>query len=162
MSFLQAKKQQDAAGFAFWLIYKVQVLSALFLGDYGYGALPNLLLQEVTANSDPTIAELVKAHTVDSHPDLLIIQLSRFKDDGSKSDTVFCLSNILPLRDVNNVQAEYPLRAVTSHIGQSANSGHYIAFVPDNRVWLQMNDSRTPEIINSWDQIQVCGLYEHP
>ncbi len=80
-----------------------------------------------------------KRMTARACPEILFVQVKRFRGDGSKIATHTAFSEELLLGD-----SKYELVAVAEHVGQSLASGHYVArcHVADG-VWVEFDDSRT-------------------
>ena len=76
-------------------------------------------------------------------PKFLIIHLKRFGLHlGSKIQTTVIPNNKLTLPNDDN----FELIGVTSHIGSTANSGHYVSFVQTGQEWTLCNDNRLCEV----------------
>ena len=76
-------------------------------------------------------------------PKFLIIHLKQFGlHFGSKTQTTVTPNNKLSLPNEDN----FELIAVTSHIGSTSNSGHYVSYVRTGQVWTLCNDNRLCEV----------------
>jgi hypothetical protein len=96
------------------------------------------------------------------YPDVLIIQLTRFRFVGDqlvklRARVDFGLTlqlgeNVSGLQDAQPV--DYHLTAITSHIGEWATSGHYVAYVTQNGKWYYCDDT-TVHHVEARDVLQA-------
>ncbi|CAK9021553.1 unnamed protein product [Durusdinium trenchii] len=103
--------------------------------------------------------DATKRFSIHSSPPLLSFQLKRFDfSHGSRGklqkNVKFPLSlNIAPYTSHRDREAKYNLYGLVVHCGQSAKSGHYVAFAKHNGNWFQFND----EAIRQVKEQQVLG-----
>ena len=80
-----------------------------------------------------------------STPDLLLIQLLRFRDyQHCKIETEITPENILTLPNKD----KYKLVSIGNHLGTFINNGHYQAVVKHGTTWFKADDSHVTE--TSW------------
>ena len=77
---------------------------------------------------------------------ILIIQLNRFSSAGIVTKKLNDLVEV-PLKFVLNNQ-QYELFAFVLHISQSANEGHYIAYINHDGIWSEFNDEQVTASID--------------
>lgn len=104
-------------------------LQKLFDGTYCYG--------EETDNNSSKDIPLEFSQTVltgTQAPDLLPIQIARYKDNLEKDQRQVEIPLMLkvPFRDGSHQKDElYVLRSITVHSGETIRSGHYFTYTPD-------------------------------
>ena len=127
-------------------------------------------LDEANSYRCPTCAKLVRARkqvTVRLTPASLIIHLKRFGQGarrGSKLshhvafDETLDLSHVLsPSAIAEGMPTLYTLTGVLVHIGSSAHSGHYIAYVRTPSQWYCTSDKNVTCV--SWDIVAAQPAY---
>ena len=69
------------------------------------------------------------------HPNILAIHINRIDNSGQK-----CGEKIRNSRRISVSNVEYQLKCVISHLGESFNTGHYIAHRLSNEKWVEYDD----------------------
>lgn len=97
-------------------------------------------------------APILKQFTISQLPDVLVIQLKRFSNNGLFGDKVqkmvaypqvLDMEPFLSSPQQEKVEMKYELYAVLVHAGFSLNSGHYYCFVRSSYDdWYEMDDSQ--------------------
>ena len=91
--------------------------------------------------------ELVKG------PDVLVIQLSRFTHAGGRK----IKTTVWPDEVLEMTTGElYKLNSISHHMGETANSGHYLASVKADTFWLRCNDTETTQITEDDAKSSEC------
>ncbi|HUD01763.1 MAG TPA: hypothetical protein VMR37_05515, partial [Rhabdochlamydiaceae bacterium] len=80
--------------------------------------------------------------TTGKDPEHIVLQLKRFRNDGTKIHTAVILpsNNKLTLR-INKQPVSYDIQTLVLHRGQTLNSGHYLDYVKKEEGWYEANDS---------------------
>ena len=100
---------------------------------------------ETLRNRWGTVERATRVTKIKNSPPILIIQLSRFRNNNTKimKSILFPRHLVLGSAVVVGEEVEYSLCAVVSHRGQSATSGHYVADVYNSSwsTWFRCDDS---------------------
>ena len=88
---------------------------------------------------------IIGSKCLSNSPNQLLIQLNRFNEDTrTRIPTIVEADEILEFPSEENGEktcVQYKLSTVIDHIGNTRNSGHYIAYVKENFSWMKCNDS---------------------
>ena len=93
-------------------------------------------------------------------PQLLVIQLGRFTNQFSKTESFVGFTTELGsehIRDGNGQQMIYRLTGLIAHVGPSIAAGHYISYFASNGKWYEANDSLVTEI--DWEIVRKLQAY---
>lgn len=80
---------------------------------------------------------------LESCPNILALHVKRFFPDVARRRVLKRSDNIsFPLMWSPEKDDRYTLSIIVSHIGESASTGHYVCYAPDDTGWKEFNDSR--------------------
>jgi hypothetical protein len=88
--------------------------------------------------------------TVGTHPEHMVVQLKRFRNDRSKVDSAVELpSNNKLTLVINGERVSYDIQTLVLHRGKTLQSGHYLDYVKKEDGWYEANDSQISHIGSS-------------
>ena len=93
---------------------------------------------------------------------ILQLPLGRFTDAGAKitADVQGALTlEIDQAYTAGRGTLKYELVAFIEHIGSTAHSGHYVAYIRDGQQWLLYNDSSVTEVTEAKMSAASCRSY---
>lgn len=120
------------------------------------------LLEEYLAKSqvvyrcDKCETKTIAAHRnkIVATPEVLFIQLNRFKANGAKKFARITINTKIALRD-----EQYKLSALIEHMGHTKESGHYTATCAVSGKWFLFDDSKAPQQITEMKMIEKSNPY---
>jgi ubiquitin C-terminal hydrolase len=93
----------------------------------------------------------------------IIIQLLRFKNDGSKINKSIDVPFVINLGKYSHKlkNTDYKLQSINCHIDFNMNTGHYISITNKDNQWYLQNDEQIKKINNTFvlEQIKTKGYF---
>ena len=100
-----------------------------------------------------------KTITIIALPNVLVIQLSRFRG-LEKIEKYVRFPTQISIRyniDGNEYNTQYRIMGIIVHIGTSIQAGHYIAFIRAGEKWFKMNDHIVSAV--QWQTVRTKKAY---
>ena len=110
-------------------------------------------IEDYECEKCPAKGPAMKTITFEKLPDVLIVQIKRFKKEkyglSRKDSTEIKIPSSMTLEDNKNTSHIYELTSFVDHFG-TTNGGHYTACCKDmvSDVWYHCNDSRVEQVLN--------------
>jgi ubiquitin C-terminal hydrolase len=93
----------------------------------------------------------------------IIIQLLRFRNDGSKINKSIDIPLVINLDKYSHKlkNTDYKLQSINCHIDFNMNTGHYISITNEDNQWYLQNDEQIKKINNTFvlEQIKTKGYF---
>lgn len=81
-----------------------------------------------------------------SFPDILIISLKRFTQQGQKIQSNYEILTELSFNNINIGQLNYKLKVIVNHVGNSLHSGHYTSIIINSGNYYYIDDDKIIQI----------------
>lgn len=78
----------------------------------------------------------IKRYSIDQPPKILCININRTNINGTTAKNPIDIPHTLSLKKFMNINQEtnYKLRSIINHLGEKITQGHYITYIPTNKV----------------------------